>query len=240
VGDLQGIRVLGGREGRDLPRDEPDRVVEQDAGGLPPPSALDLSALRVACGGGDPGELERSRVRDGRVAAEVDHDHGAPRRQPVEVPLRGLPVHPGRLPQIHVEPAVGLLLSTAREERPESLEELLQVELAVVERRLRQREAAGQRVGVPVVDARHERAPAQVDHRGPRPHGCLGPAVRADIGDPVSADGDRLGDAVAGDGQNPSVAEDGVGGGAARERGRRAGQGGAGGDRGAVANEAPT
>ena len=64
------------------------------------------------------------------------------------------------------------------------LEERLQVELAVVECRLGEHQAAGQRVGVAVVDSGHERAAAKVDHLGRRARRTApAPAVRAHVGD---------------------------------------------------------
>ena len=227
--------------GGTFPVTSPIALSSEDARGLPTRSALDLAASGIAGGGRDPGELERPRVRDGGVTAQVDHDDRAPRRQPVEVLFRGLPVHAGRLPEVHREPAVRLLVAAAGEDPAERGEERLQVELAVVERGLRQHEPAGERVGVAVVDARHERAAAKLDHLGRGADERRGTTARPHIGNLACADCDRLGDAVAGDRSGPSRCE----GRCPRRLGRRARarppsrQARARGERRAVANEAP-
>ncbi len=53
---------------------------------------------------------------------------------------------------------------------------------------------------VPVVDARHERAAAELDDLGARSYESAGTAVRADVRDAPAGHGDRLGNAVAGHG----------------------------------------
>ena len=90
------------------------------------------------------------------------------------------------------------------------------------------------------MDARHEGAAAKVDHLGRGADERLRAAARADVGDPASADRDSLGGPVPGGGEDPALAEHGVGGtcGAGECR-RLAGQRRAGGERHAVPNEAP-
>ena len=192
VRHLQSVGVLRGRERGNLLGHEPDRVVLQDASGLAALPAFDLAAGRVRRGRRDSGELERARVSHPGVAAEVDNDDRSPRRQPVEILLRGLAVHPRRLPEIDRQPAVRLLVGGAGEQLADRREELLQIQLAVVQARLCERQAAGQRVAVSVVDPRHKGAAAELDLLRAGADIGRSTAVGAHIGDAPTADCDGL------------------------------------------------
>ncbi len=189
---LQRFLVLLRRVRRQLVHRLERRLVLQDAGRLPVAVARDHAALGVGRRLVDPDAGERGRVEPGAVDGLVAQEDRVVLRDRVEqAPVRRvLRAEQALRPEPAADP---LALRRARGALPDLVEDL--------RHRQREREAAleeaglpgDHRVGVQVLDARHQHAPAEVDDASLLPAQRQHVRALADRGDPAPANRQGLG-----------------------------------------------
>ena len=227
-------QILGHGEGRQQVHRAVLGGVFEQAGGSSQRIAHDLAACGVGRVGLDAGQRDRPRIELHRVAEGGTHDDRARGVECIEGGGAGghaVGLHALLEPVDHHQPAAGVVRATrfaacfaaciaaCIASGPVALDagldaglELRHRQRSVIEAAIEQPAAARLRVHVGVDQARHQHAPAQVDHAGALAGERGAALVVADVDDAAVPHGQRLAHAVGGiDGVDVAVAVDQVG-----------------------------